>query len=290
MPIHPSICSVEQKCLCPKHCRLGGINDLEDPTLEETMRLRTTIFATTAVAALAFGFSPPLLAQGANTQSGANSSPSTSQGASGGQARGSGNTAAPSTTGQANTGGQANGGRAQNNGGRAQNDVGLKSGKTETGAKIGSNNNATTVRERSRTRVSVYSGGREDVIVHRRRPHGMIVYNDEPSSRLIVRHHRPRNFVMYNDEPRRRTVVNERRPRVAISERTMTRSHAGGEINVRAGERSRETMAGSPSKSSPSQGSASNTSRQSSGSQAGETRAPGGNVAKQPSTTGQASH
>ena len=248
------------------------------------MRLRTTILATTAAAALAFGFSPPLLAQGANTQSGASSSPSTSQGASGGQARSSGNTAAPSTS------GQANGGHAQNNGGRAQNDVGLKSEKTETGAKIGQNSKATTVRERSRTRVSVYSGGREDVIVHRRRPHGMIVYNDEPSSRLIVRHHRPRNFVMYNDEPRHRIVVNERRPGVAISERTMTRSHAGGEINVRAGERSRETMAGSASKSSPSQGSASNTSRQSSGSQAGETRAPGGNAGKQPSTTGQASH
>jgi hypothetical protein len=241
------------------------------------MRLRTTIFATTAVAALAFGFSPPLLAQGADTKSGASSSPSMSQGASGGQARSSGNTAAPSTSGQAN-------------GGRAQNDGGLKSGKTETSAKIGSNNNATTVREHSRTRVSVYSGGREDVIVHRRRPHGMIVYNDEPSSRLIVRHHRPRNFVMYNDEPRRRTVVNERRPGVTISERTMTRSRAGGEINVRSGERSRETMSGSASKMSSGQGSPSSASKQSSGSQAGETRAPGGHAGKQPSTTGQASH
>ena len=248
------------------------------------MRLGTTIFATTAVAALAFGFSPPLLAQGANTKSGAISSPSMSQGASGGQARSSGNAAARSTSGQANSG------RAQSNGGHAQNDAGLKSGKTETSAKIGLNNNTTTVRERSRNRVSVYSGGREDVIVHRRRPHGMIVYNDEPSSRLIVRHHRPHSFVMYNDEPRRRTVVNERRPGLAISERSMTRSRAGGEINVRAGERSRETMAGSAGKSSPSQGSASDASRQSSSSQAGGTRAPGGNAAKQPSTTGQASH
>jgi hypothetical protein len=284
MPIHPSICSVKQKCLCSKHCRSGRIDDLEDPTLEETMRLRTTIFATTAAAALAFGFSPPLLAQGANPKSGASSSPSMSQGASGGQARSSGNTAAPSTS------GQANGGHAQNNGGRAQNDVGLKSGKTETSARIGLNNSATTVRERSRTHVSVYSGGREDVIVHRRRPHGMIVYNDEPSSRLIVRHHRPRNFVMYNDEQRRRTVVNERRPGVTISERTMTRGRAGGEINVRAGERSRETISGSASKMSPGQGAASSTSKQSSSSQAGGTRAPGGNSAKQPSTTGQASH
>jgi hypothetical protein len=248
------------------------------------MRLGTTIFATTAVAALAFGFSPPLLAQGANTKSGAISSPSMSQGASGGQARSSGNAAARSTSGQANSG------RAQSNGGHAQNDAGLKSGKTETSAKIGLNNNTTTVRERSRNRVSVYSGGREDVIVHRRRPHGMIVYNDEPSSRLIVRHHRPHSFVMYNDEPRRRTVVNERRPGVAISERSMTRSRAGGEINVRAGERSRETMSGSASKMSPGQGAASSTSKQSSSSQAGGTRAPGGNSAKQPSTTGQASH
>ena len=123
------------------------------------MRLRTTIFATTAAAALAFGFSPALLAQGANTQPGASASPSTSQGASGGQVRNSANTASPSTSGPANSG------RAQNNGGRAQNDVGLKSEKSETRAKIGLNNNATTVRERSRTRVSVYSGGREDVVV-----------------------------------------------------------------------------------------------------------------------------
>jgi hypothetical protein len=248
------------------------------------MRLRTTIFAATAVAALAFGFSPPLLAQGANSQPGASASPSMSQGASGGQTRSSGNTAAPSHSGEANSG------QARSNGGHAQNNAGLKSEKTEAHAKIGLNNNAATVRERSRTRVSVYSGGREDVIVHRRRPHGMIVYNDEPSTRLIVRHHRPRNFVMYNDEPRRRTVVNERRPGVTISERTMTRSRAGGEINVRAGERSRETTSGSASKTSPGQGAGSSTSKQSSSSQAGETRAPGGNAGKQPSTTGQASH
>jgi hypothetical protein len=107
------------------------------------MTIRTAILATTAAAALAFGFSPQLLAQGANTQSGA----STSQSASGGQTRSSGNTVAPSTS------GQANGGRAQNNGGRTQNDVGLKSGKTETSAKIGLNNNTTTVRERSRQRI-----------------------------------------------------------------------------------------------------------------------------------------
>jgi hypothetical protein len=118
----------------------------------------------------------------------------------------------------------------------------------------------------------------------------MIVYNDEPSTRLIVRHHRPHSFVMYNDEPRRRTVINERRPGVTISERTVTRSRAGGELNVRTGERSRETMSGSASKTSPGQGAASSTSRQSSSSQAGETRAPGGNAGKQPSTTGQASH
>jgi hypothetical protein len=238
------------------------------------MTLRTAILATTAAAALAFGFSPQLLAQGANAQPGA----STSQSASGGQTRGPGNTAASSTSGQANA-----------NGGRAQNGAGLKSGKIETSAKIGSNSNAATVRERSRTRVSEYSGGREDVILHRRRPHGMIVYNDEPSSRLIIRHHRPHSFVMYNNEPRRHIVVNEKRPGMAISERTVTRNRVSGEINVRAGERSREATTGSASRIGPNQGSS--TSRQSSGSQAGgQTRAPNGNGAKQPSTTGQASH
>ncbi len=242
------------------------------------MTLRTAMIATTAAAALAFGFSPQLLAQGANTQGA-----STSQGASGGQARSSGSTAAPSTS------GQASGGRVQNSGGRAQNGAGPKSEKTEINAKIGSNGNTTTVRERSRTHVGVYSGGREDVILHRKRPHGVIVYNDEPSSRLIVRHHGPHGFVTYNDEPRRRIVVKERHPGVAISERTVTHSRAGGEINVRAGERSRETTSRSANRMSPSQGSASSTSRPSSSPQAGgETRAPGG--ARQPSTTGQASH
>jgi hypothetical protein len=116
----------------------------------------------------------------------------------------------------------------------------------------------------------------------------VIVYNDAQSSRLIIRH-RPHGFVTYNDEPRRRIVVNESHPGVAISERSVTRSRAGGEINVRAGERSRETISG-PASKSPSQGSASSTSRQSSSSQAGgETRAPGG-AGRQPSTTGQANH
>jgi hypothetical protein len=245
------------------------------------MKLRTTILATTAAAALAFGFSPQLLAQGAGTQAGA----STSHSASGGQAGGSGHAAASSTNGQAS----ANGGGA-----RAQNGAGLKTEKTETGVKIGStkigsNGNATTVRERSRTRVSAYSSGRDDVILHRRRPHGMIVYNDQPSSRLIVRHRRPHDFVMYNNEPRRHVVVNERRPGVTISERTATRNRSGGEINVRTGERSREVTTGSASRTGPSQGSS--ASKQSPGSQAGgEVRASGGNAGKQPSTTGQATH
>jgi hypothetical protein len=241
------------------------------------MKLRTTILATTAAAALAFGFSPQLLAQGANTQAGTGTSMSHS--ASGGQARGAGNSAASSTSGQAN----ANGG-----GGHAQNGAGMKSEKTETTARIGSTSN-TTVRERSRTRVGVYSGGREDVILHRRRPHGMVVYNDEPSSRVIVRHRRPHDFVMYNNEPRRRVVIQEKRPGIAVNERTVTRSRAGGEINVRAGERSREVTTGSASKTGPSQGSS--ASKQPSGSQVGgEARAPGGNAGKQPSTTGQANH
>jgi hypothetical protein len=115
----------------------------------------------------------------------------------------------------------------------------------------------------------------------------MIVYNDEPSSRLIVRH-RPYSFVTYNNEPRRR-FVEERHPGVSISERSMTRSRLGADINVRGGERSREATTGSSSRTNPSQNS--NVSRQSSGSKAGEeTRALGGNAGKQPSTTGQASH
>jgi hypothetical protein len=248
------------------------------------MKLRATVLATTAAAAIAFGFSPPLLAQGANTQGGA----STNQSATGSQARGAGNSATSSTSGQATTSGQANGGRAQNNGGRAQNDVGLKSKKTQSSAKIGSNGSPVSIRERSRTRVGVYYGGREDVIAHRRRPHGMIVYNDDPSSRLIIRH-RPHGFVTYSDEPRRRIVIRERHPGVSVGERTVTRSRMGAEINIRGGERSREVTTGSASRMSPSQGS--NAPRQSSGSQAGaETHAPGGNAGKQPSTTGQATH
>ena len=173
------------------------------------------------------GFSPQLLAQGANT---APTQPSRRGHEPRGfrwSARASGNTGASSTSGQANA----------PNGGRAWNGAGLKSEKSETSVKIGSTGQAAMVRERSRTRVSVYAGGREDVILHRRRPHGMIVYNDEPSSRLIVRRHRPHDFVPYNNEPRRRVVVKEHRPGVAIGERTVTRSHVGGEINVRAGER-----------------------------------------------------
>jgi hypothetical protein len=228
------------------------------------------ILATTAAIAVAFGPSQQLLAQGANAQAGA----STSQNRSAGPARTSGNTAAraPSTTGQAS-------------GGRGENGVGAKSEKIETSARIGSKSNATTVREYSRTRVGVYSGGRDDFILHRRHPHGMIVYNDELSSRIIVRHHRPHGFVMYNDELRRRVVLKERHPGVAISERTTTR--AGEEIKARTGERSRETT-GSASKISPNQGSTATTSRQSSSSQV--SGGASGNAGKQPSTTGQGAH
>jgi hypothetical protein len=272
MLIQPSLWLSEKKYPPPKHYVGRRINDLEDSNSEEIMTLRTIVLASTAVAAFSFGFSPQLLAQGANAQPGA----STSQGASGGGARGARNTAASSTS------GQANGGRAQNNGGRAQNDAGLKSEKTETSVKIGSNGGGTTIRDRSRTHVTVYSGGREDVILHRRRPHGMIVYNDD-----IIRH-RPHGYVTYDNEPRRRIVVNERRPGISVSERTVTRTRMGADINVRGGERSRQTT-GSASRMSPSQGS--NAPKPSSGSQAGaETHAPGGNAGKQPSTTGQATH
>jgi hypothetical protein len=60
---------------------------------------------------------------------------------------------------------------------------------------------------------------------------------------------------MYNNEPRRHVVVKERRPGVTISERTVTRSRAGGEINLRTGECSREVTTGSTSRIAPSQGS-----------------------------------
>jgi hypothetical protein len=117
----------------------------------------------------------------------------------------------------------------------------------------------------------------------------MIAYDNEPSSRVTVRHHRPHDFVMYNNESRRRVVVQEKRPGIAFNDRTVTRSRAGGEINVRAGERSREVTTGSASKTGPSQGS--RASKQPSSSQAGgEARAPGGNAGKQPSTTGQGTH
>jgi hypothetical protein len=236
------------------------------------MNLRATIMATAAVAALAFAQTPQVLAQNA-------------AGASAG-ANGSGQMHSGSAAARAPSGG------GQMSGGRAENSVGVSSKSGKAGMQIGVRSGGTTIRERSQTRVGVYSGGREDVILHRRRPHGTIVYNGEPSRHVVIRDRRPHGISVYNDEPRRRVTIRESRPSVSINERTVSRTRLGGEVNMRTGGRSGvSTTTGSATRMNQGQGATSAPSKGAGtgGSQPSGQGAAGGNTAKQSgsSTTGQ---
>jgi hypothetical protein len=226
------------------------------------MKLLTTIVASAALVGFAAVQSPQVFAQAANAQIGA----STSQGGAGGQGRGSVNM---SGRGSATTG-QSVGGRADI-GGRS----GVKSETTRTRVGVRSGGE-TTIRGRSQVRVGVSSGGREDIVLRRKRAHGVVVYNDEPERRLIIKKRRHPSVAIVGEESR-----------------SVVRSRGGGDINVRTSVRSRATTSGSATTVNRSQSSASGTSRAGartqSGGQANQSggkagNAPGGNAR---STTGQ---
>jgi hypothetical protein len=90
----------------------------------------------------------------------------------------------------------------------------------------------------------VTAGNREDIILKRKRAHGVIVYNDEPERRVIIKKRRHPSIA----------VVGE-------TSRIVTRSHGGGDIRVRTSVRSRETTSGSAATVKRSQGSVSAASR-----------------------------
>jgi hypothetical protein len=238
------------------------------------MNLRATIMATAAVAALAFAQTPQVLAQNAGTKAGA----STGAGGSG-QMHGSGAPARPPS------------GGGQMSGGHAENSVGVSGKSGKAGMQIGVRSGGTTIREPSQTRVGMYSAGREDVILRRRRAHGTIVYNDEPSRHVVIRDRRPHGVAVYNDESRRRVTVRESRPSLSISERTVGRRHLGGEVDIRTGGRSGvSTTTGSTTRTNQGQGAASSKGAGAGGSQTtGQAGVSGGNTGKQSgsSTTGQ---
>jgi hypothetical protein len=228
------------------------------------MNLRATIMATAAVTALAFAQTPQALAQNVDTKAGASAGAGSS-----GQMHGS-------------TGARARSGGGQMSGKHAENTVGVSGKSGKAGMQTGVRSGGTTTRERSQTRVGVYFSGREDVILHRRRAHGTIVYNDEPSRHVVMRDRRPHGVAVYNDEPRRR---------VTISERTVGRTRLGGEVNMRTGGRSGvSTTTGSATRMNQGQGATSSKGAGAGGSQtSGQAGATSGNTAKQSgsSTTGQ---
>jgi hypothetical protein len=132
-----------------------------------------------------------------------------------------------------------------------------------------------TIRGRSQTRFGVSSGSREDVVIKRKRAHGVVALNDEP---------------------RRHVVIKRRHPGVAITtgeaSRTTVRNRVGRDVNVRAGVRSRETT-GSSIEINRGQISSSSSLRGSSDSKSGnETRSNAGDHSRgnARSTTGQGSN
>jgi hypothetical protein len=233
------------------------------------MSFRATILATVAMAAFAFALPQQVLAQNADSKAGASAGGSGQvHGSGAGPARG------PSTSGQVS-------------GGRAENTVGTSGKSGKAGVEIDARGGGAAIRERSHVRVGV-SESREDVIVHRRRPHGTIVYNDEPSRHVVIRDRRPHGVVVYNDEPRRRVTIRERRPGVSISERTVSRGH-GGEVNIREGNRSgvSETT-GSATRMNQGRGAGSKGANTTGAQTTGQAGASSGNGGKQPGsiTTG----
>jgi hypothetical protein len=217
------------------------------------MSFRATILATVAVTAFAFAQPAQVIAQNADAKAGASAGTGGS-----GQMRGSGSAVARGPS----TGGQTSGGHAENS-------VSMNGKSGKAGVQIGARSGGATIRERSQTRVGVSGGREEDVILHRGRTHGTIVYNDEP---------------------RRRVTIRESRPSVSISERTVGRTHLGGEVNVRTGGRSgMSATTGSATRMNQGQGAASkgaNTGGSQTGGQAGVTGGSGGKQSGS-STTGQ---
>jgi hypothetical protein len=217
------------------------------------MRLFALTAATAAVVAFAIPQIPHVLAQGPDTQSGASA-----QQGNAGQGRGSGDAATRS-----DSRGQSVGGRSED----SERFAGAKSKKSQTSVGISAKSREATIRGRSQTRIGVNSGSREDVVVKRKRAHGVVVLNDKP---------------------RRHVLIKRRHPGVAITtgetSRTTVRSRVGRDVNVRAGMRSRETT-GSSTEIKRGQSSSSSSLRGSSDSKSGnQTR---GNAR---STTGQGSN
>jgi len=199
------------------------------------MRLLAFAFATAAAVAIAISQITPVQAQRSENQSGA----SARQPAAG-QARGS----EGATTRGSNSRGASVGERSESSGRSA----GVRSERSQTSVGIRSKTNETTIGGRSQTRIGLSSGGREDIILKRKRAHGVIAFNDEP---------------------RRRVVIKRRHPDFVISETSRTaRSRLGGEADVRVGIRSHETT-GSSTKINRSESLSSSSSRSSRGGQPG---------------------
>ena len=221
------------------------------------MRLLRTIAASVALIGFAATQSPEVLAQGANPQTGA----STSQSSAGGQVKGSVNVSARGSA----ASGRSAGGHADNSG---RTGVRSESSHTKVGVRSGSE---TTIRGRSQTRVGVSSGSREDIVLRRKRAHGVVVYNDEPERHVIIK--------------------KRRHPSIAVAgekDRIITRRHGGGgDINVRTSVRS-HTTSGSATLVNRSQSSASERSKGSLHSQSsGQTRGAGQSGGNARTTTGQ---
>jgi hypothetical protein len=92
---------------------------------------------------------------------------------------------------------------------------------TKVGVRSGSE---TTIRGHPQTRVGVSSDRREDIVLRRKRAHGVVVYNDEPERHVIIKKRRHPSI----------SVVGE-------TDRIITRRHGGGDINVRTSVRSQTT-------------------------------------------------
>jgi hypothetical protein len=130
--------------------------------------------------------------------------------------------------------------------------------------------NETAIRGPSQTHVGIASGSREDIILKRKRAHGVIVSNDEPAQHVIIKKRRQPSLA----------VVGE-------IGRTVTRRHVGSDVNERTGVRSRETSTVNRRESSVSGTSRGSLHSQSSGQTRGTGSGGNQGAGNAGSTTGQ---
>src|SRR3979490_2910634 len=141
------------------------------------MRPLALTVATAAVVAFAFPQISRVQAQGADSKSSASA-----RQPSAGQARGLDGASTRGSDGRGSSVVERSEspGRSAGESERSQSSVGARAKSRET-----------TIHGRSQTRIGVSSGSSEDIVLKRKRVHGVVAFNDEPRRRVVIKRRQP---------------------------------------------------------------------------------------------------